>query len=48
LPAKGFANLSFDLEDLAGQWYQYHEQVMVADIDEDMLLGMPWLNRHCL
>jgi hypothetical protein len=21
---------------------------MVADIDKDMLLGMPWLNRHCL
>ena len=25
LPAKGFANLSFDLKDLAGQWYQYCE-----------------------
>ena len=46
LPAKGFANLSFDLEDSAGQWHQYCEQVVVADIDEDMLLGMPWLNRH--
>ena len=46
LPAKGFANLSFNLKDSAGQWHQYYEQVVVADINKDMLLVMPWLNRH--
>jgi transposase InsO family protein len=46
LLAKGFANITFDLEDSAGQWRRYREQVVVADIDEDMLLGMPWLDRH--
>jgi hypothetical protein len=38
--------MTFDLEDSAGQWRRYRGQVVVADIDEDMLLGMPWLDKY--
>jgi transposase InsO family protein len=46
LRAQGLANMTFDLEDSASNWRQYREQVVVADISSDMLLGMSWLKRH--
>jgi hypothetical protein len=46
LPARSIANITFDLQDLAGTWKQYYKQVVVTDIGTDMLLGMPWLTWH--
>jgi hypothetical protein len=33
LRAQGLANTTFDLEESAGNWCQYREQVVVADIE---------------
>jgi len=40
LRAQGLANTTFDLEESSGNRCQYLEQVVVADIGSDMLLGM--------
>jgi len=46
LVSKGVANITFEAQDTRGIWQVFSEQAIVADIADEMLLGMTWLRRH--
>ena len=46
LIAKGVTNITFEAQDTRGTWQQFKEQAIIADIADEMLLGMTWLRRH--